>query len=82
MKQLLTADHCQLITGAEDYERSRLEAGNAALRLGLRGTALFIQATACVTHPRLPVTIIKHFFRHFDVKLGGERDEEIRLIKW
>lgn len=38
VKQLLTADHCELITGAEYCERNRLKAGNVALHLSLEGT--------------------------------------------
>lgn len=76
---LLAANHCELITRAEHCERNRLEAANVALLLSLEGRT---NRLACATHTGLPVTIIEHFFHHYDVKLGTKRDEDICPINW
>lgn len=64
---LLAANHRELITRAEHCEGNRLEAANVELHLSLEGRT---DRLACATHTGLPVTIIEHFFHHYDVKLG------------
>lgn len=66
-RRFLAADRCELITGVERCERNRLKAGSAATQPQGKHQHL-IYARICVS----PVTVIKHFFHHYDVKLGRE----------